>query len=401
MPCSRCGDVLEIPLPIPFERGNLRASFRDRLTSFHTIDRSGVWRFRELLPRFADGDIVSLGEGNTPELDAPRTAQWAGFDRLRVKHLGYNPTGSYKDAGMTVAVTRARTIGAPVLTCASTGNTSASLAVYAARAGLRAVVLLPAEHVTQSKLAQAVDAGAIVLAVKGDFDAAMRAARGLASRGLVYLVNSLNPFRREGQKTVAFELLEQRQWRAPDWVIVPGGNLGHCVSLAKGFAEARALGFTDRMPRLAVAQAADAAPFVQAWSSKSPLQPMQARTFATAIQIGNPVSWRPALRALAAMDGVAVAVSDQQIAEARAVLARDGLGCEPASAASVACASLLRSKGVIAKNADTVAILTGSSLKDVGHIVDYHADPRNRFANAVREIDDDSALERVMVEVCA
>ncbi len=400
VPCASCGDVVNVTyereLTLPRDA---RAVFRSRLTSHALHERSGVWRFRELLPPVSDSQIVALQEGNTPELPAERSAAWSGLKGLVVKNLGCNPTGSYKDAGMTVAVTRARAVGANVLACASTGNTSASLAVYAARAGLPAVVLLPAGHVPTSKLAQALDAGAIAFAVDGDFDVAMQAARELALRGAVYLVNSLNPFRREGQKTVAFELLEARGWHAPDWVIVPGGNLGHCVALAQGFAQAQALGLAERVPRIAVVQAAGAAPFVRAWQQNEPLVPVHATTFATAIKIGNPVSWRPALRALHATGGTAIAIEDDQIAEARAVLARDGLACEPASAATLAGASALRERGTIDEAADVVALLTGSSLKDVASIERYHGDPSKALANPLRRVAGDTAsLERAIAK---
>ncbi len=396
--CEACGDTLDVVLERGFAAGvDPREQFRWRLASYLPHERSGVWRFRELLPQFDEPDIVSLGEGNAPEFIGGRPSAWSEIGNLSIKHLGYHPTGSYKDAGMTVAVSRAKAVKASLVACASTGNTSASLATYAARAGLNAVVLLPSAHVTESKLAQAIDAGATVLSIEGDFDDAMRAARQLASRGLVYLVNSLNPFRREGQKTTAFEILEERGWRAPGWVVVPGGNLGHCVSLGKGFAEAYQAGLADRLPRIAVAQAEGAAPFVTAWQSRAELQPVVANTFATAIRIGNPVSWRAGLRVLDQTQGAAVAVSDAQIAEARAVLARDGLACEPASAAALAGASALRARGEIAGDDEVVVILTGSSLKDVASITKYHADPSRTFANPLRRVGSDIAsLERAI-----
>lgn len=401
--CEQCGDTLEVTFERRFSpASDPREQFRWRLASYVPHERSGVWRFRELLPEFDAAQIVSLGEGNAPEFSARGTSAWSGLENLWIKHLGYNPTGSYKDAGMSVAVTRARAASARMVACASTGNTSASLATYAARAGMQAVVILPAAHVTDSKLAQAIDAGALTLTIQGDFDAAMRAVRELAHRGLVYLVNSLNPFRREGQKTVAFEILESRGWRAPDWIVLPGGNLGHCVSLAKGFSEAFEVGFADRMPRIALVQADGAAPFVRAWETHLPLEPVKAETFATAIRIGNPVSWRAALRALDATQGIAVAVSDAKIAEARAVLARDGLGCEPASAAALAGAAELRARNVIASGAEIVVVLTGDSLKDTAAITRYHNDGSARFANPVRPVKGDIAsLERAIDGVVA
>ncbi|MGZ3520945.1 MAG: threonine synthase [Vulcanimicrobiaceae bacterium] len=397
--CTQCGDVLEVRYERDFAVGpQTRERFRSRLSSFDVRDRSGVWRFRELLPEFAQTDIVSLGEGNAPEFGSPFASAWSGVPNLRVKHLGYNPTGSYKDAGMTAAVSRANAVRAPILACASTGNTSASLAVYAARAGMRAAVLLPADFVTTSKLSQAIDAGAAVITIDGDFDVAMTAVRRLADRKLVYLVNSLNPFRREGQKTVAFEILEQRGWAAPDWVVLPGGNLGHCVSLGKGFQEAFTLGFVDRLPKIAVVQAGGAAPFVTAWLRREPLRAVRAQTFASAINIGNPVSWRSAIRVLDALRGTAVAVSDARIAEARAVLARDGLGCEPASAASLAGICELRARGDIAPDDDVVALLTGDSLKDVEHVIEYHRDGVRPSANRLCKADATVAALELAIE---
>lgn len=385
--CEHCRDVLDVA-PIDCQRtGPLdTARFQYRRLSHSVNERSGVWRFRELLPPFPLDAIVSLGEGNTPELRASGAAKWSGASNLWVKHLGYNPTGSYKDAGMTVAVSAAKRSGAQVVACASTGNTSASLATYAARAGLKAAVLLPDADVAQAKIAQTIDAGANVFRVAGNFDDAMAAVKSLALEGLVYLVNSINPFRREGQKTVAFEILEAREWRAPDWVVLPGGNLGNASALGKGFSEALALGLCDRLPRIAVVQASGASPFVSAWQRQGDLEPVAPQTIATAIKIGNPVSWRAAYRVLAKTCGTAIAVDDQSIAEARAVLARDGLGCEPASAASLAGVAALRARGDIAPDAEVVALLTGSNLKDVDHILKYHSSADEKLKNAPRTL---------------
>ncbi|MDE2573469.1 MAG: threonine synthase, partial [bacterium] len=346
---------------------------RDRSGANAAIDRSGVWRFRELLPHIDEARIVSLDENEIPLQDAPRSAAWGGLDRLAAYHCGRNPSGSFKDAGMTVAVSFAAARGSSAALCASTGNTSASMAAYAARAGIKAFVLAPAGGVSQAKVSQTLAYGARVLTIDGDFDDALRLARevGAASRE-VALVNSVDPYRVEGQKCVAFAILEQRGWRAPEWVVLPGGNLGNVSALGKGFREALALGLCDRLPRLCVVQAAGAAPFARAWEQGGELEPVRAQTVASAIRIGDPVSWRKARRELQACDGLALAVSDEEILEARRVIGSDGLGCEPASAASLAGVRALRARGVMPAGADVVCIFTGHVLKD-SSIAELHA----------------------------
>ena len=363
--CPRCGGLLEFTAPHGIGRDALVQILRDRSGGSNAVDRSGVWRFRELLPHLDEERIVSLDENEIPLQDAPRCAAWSGVDRMNVYHCGRNPSGSFKDAGMTVAVSFAAARGSRAALCASTGNTSAAMAAYAARAGMGAFVLAPAGGVSQAKIAQTLAYGAHVLTIEGDFDDALRLARavGAASRE-VALVNSIDPYRIEGQKCVAFAMLEQRHWRAPDWVVLPGGNLGNVSALGKGFREALALGLSDRLPRLCVVQAAGAAPFAQAWESGMELEPVKAQTVASAIRIGNPVSWRKARRELRACGGLALAVSDEHILEARRAVGSDGLGCEPASAASVAGVRELRRRGVMRADEDVVCILTGHVLKD-------------------------------------
>ena len=231
------------------------------LTSGELRDRSGVWRFREVLPFVPDVDPVSLNEGNTPLYKAPRSAAYCEIDSLQLKHQGLNPTGSFKDTGMTVAVTQACVLGARLVACASTGNTAASLAAYAARAELACAIMVPAGQVSHAKLAQSLDYGAKVLEIEGNFDSCMREIRELSEDGSLYLVNSINPFRIEGQKTVAFELAEQLGWQVPDHLVVPGGNLGNSSAFGKGFRELLALDLIERMPRISVIQAVGAAPF--------------------------------------------------------------------------------------------------------------------------------------------
>jgi threonine synthase len=373
--CAVCGGLLEVAYDgTPGDPEELKRAFRERRCSDEAVDRSGVWRFRELIP-FADADdIVTLGEGNTPLWNAPASARWAGMERLAVKHQGMNPTGSFKDNGMTAGVTQAARLGATVVACASTGNTSASMAAYAARAGMRAAVFVPDGQIALGKLSQALDYGATTLAIAGDFDAALALVRRLAEEEPVYLLNSVNPFRIEGQKTIAAELCEQRGWRVPDRVVVPGGNLGNVSALAKGFVELRRWGFVDRLPRLTVVQAEGAAPFARMWAEGAErLEPVEhAETRATAIKIGAPVSWPKALAGLRECGGEALAVTEAEIADAKAVIGRDGLGCEPASAATVAGLRRLVADRRAAPDEDVVCVLTGHLLKDPDYTVEYH-----------------------------
>ncbi|HKP10938.1 MAG TPA: threonine synthase, partial [Blastocatellia bacterium] len=314
-------------------------------------------------------------EGNTPLYSAPRSAAYAGLERLRFKHQGMNPTGSFKDNGMTTGVTQAVGLGATAVACASTGNTSASMAAYAARAGLRALVFIPAGQVAYGKLSQALEYGATVVEIEGNFDDAMRVVREIAEETDIYLLNSINPFRLEGQKAIAIELVEQCAWRPPDWVVLPGGNLGNSSAFGKAIDELIQLGFISRAPRLAIIQAEGASPFYELFASadRSAFQ-AQARpaTLATAIRIGNPVSWKKALRAVRQTGGVVERVSEQELADAKAVIGRDGIGCEPASAATLAGIKKLVAAGVMKATDDVAAVLTGNLLKDPTYTVAYH-----------------------------
>jgi len=354
----------------------LKQEFRKRKTSQAPIDRSGVWRFRELLPFVADPkQVVTLAEGNTPIYDAHRSAEYAGLDELRFKHQGLNPSGSFKDNGMTTGVTQAVALGAAAVACASTGNTSASMAAYAARAGIHAFVFIPADQVAYGKLSQSLEYGAKVIEIEGNFDDAMRLVRELAGETDLYLLNSINPFRLEGQKSIVIEMMEQCDWQAPDWIVLPGGNLGNTSAFGKALQEMHNLGFIDQMPRLAVIQAAGAAPFYELFTAadKSKLQPIEhPQTLATAIRIGNPVSWKKALRALQWTDGIVERVSEAEIADAKAVIGADGIGCEPASAATLAGIRRLAASGVINSSSNVIAVLTGNLLKDPSYTVGYH-----------------------------
>jgi threonine synthase len=385
--CTDCGDLLAFELGAgAVDAKTVESTARARRASLDPRDRSGVWRFRELLPPVDLDAITTLREGDVPLLDAPRGAAFAGVDRLAYLHLGLNPTASFKDAGMTVAISHARERGARVAVCASTGNTAASMAAYAARAGMSAVVLAPVDAISAAKVAQTLDYGAHVVGVAGDFDDALRAVRAL-DPATVAVVNSVNPYRIEGQKTAALVLLEQRAWHAPDWVILPGGNLGNSSALGKGFREARAIGLAERVPRLAVVQAAGAAPFVRAWRENAELVAVRAETEATAIRIGSPASWKKARAEVRASAGTVLDVTDAEIADARAVIGRDGVGCEPASAASLAGLRALVAEGTVPQDADVVCVLTGHVLKDGAYAARYHASDAPHANAIVRGID--------------
>jgi threonine synthase len=401
--CSRCGDLLEIERREPLRQSveELRAVWLERRKSGDVRDRSGVWRFREFLPFGSDDAVVSLGEGNTPLYDAPRSADYCGLTSLRLKHQGNNPTGSFKDTGMTVAVTQALKLGMRLVACASTGNTAASLAAYAARTRMRCAILVPEGQVSDAKLAQALDYGAQVLEIEGNFDVCMRVIQELAEQSSLYLVNSINPFRIEGQKTVAFELAEQLDWNVPDHLVVPGGNLGNSSALGKGFRELFSHGFTRKQPRISVIQAEGAAPFARFAARDGEAEfvgEKKPHTLATAIKIGAPVSWKKAWRAVRETGGHVITVSEQEIADAKATIGRDGVGCEPASATTVAGIRKLVSDGVIGKDESVVAVLTGHVLKDTDYVIKYHNQTlvasdgvsdqpiRGTFANAIRRV---------------
>ena len=370
--CPKCGELLEAVIdPLQADTKALKAGWLERRTSYSLQDASGVWRFRELLPQSYGGHtLVTLCEGNTPLVRAQRTGEWAGVGNLWFKHLGWNPTGSFKDLGMTAGMTEAKFAGAKIVACASTGNTAASLAAYAARAGITGRVYLPAGQASNNKLAQALDFGAEIVQIEGSFDDALETLLGTNDPDL-YFLNSINPFRVEGQKTAIFELLEQFGWRAPDYLIVPGGNLGNSSAFGKAFRELKEFGFIERAPKIIVVQARGANPFARMWSNrKTELTPIDhPETAATAIRIGNPRSWKKALDAVQATGGLVMDVSDEEIGEAKARIGRDGIGCEPASATTLAGLYKLVRTGSVERDATFAAILTGHVLKDTDYII--------------------------------
>jgi len=395
--CPKCANLLDVTyewdrLPVP---GSLSEFERRWANKRDPADFSGVWRFRELLPFAPPEQLVTIGEGQTLLFKSPGLAHYVGVhpSKFHLQHEGLNPSGSFKDNGMAAAFTHGRLVGAKLAACASTGNTSASLALFASATGLmRAVVFVGKGRIAFGKLSQALDAGARTVQILGDFDDAMKRVEEVCARTKLYLVNSLNPFRLEGQKTVMYRVLEGLGWQVPDWVVVPGGNLGNSSAFGKAFAELHQLGLIPRIPRLAVINSTGADTFYQlvekqrlSWNQgqvddglidgfygELDRQGRRARTVASAIEINRPVNLKKALRALEVCDGVVRAVTDEEILEAKARIGGGGIGCEPASAASVAGARRLREEGLISPGDRVVAILTGHVLKDPRVVVDYH-----------------------------
>lgn len=401
--CPDCGGLLELHHASPHDTASLRDRFASRRCAPTGVDASGVWRYRELvLPSAVPNEIVTHPEGNTPLLSRAAVARWARVDDLLLKHEGHNPTGSFKDRGMTVAMTQAVRTHATGVACASTGNTSASLAAYAAHAGVPALVFVPAGHVALGKLTQTIAYGALTLLVRGNFDVCLSLARQASAELGLHLLNSINPFRLEGQKTIVFELLDQLGWAAPDWIVLPAGNLGNTSAFGKALREARELGLISRVPRLVAVQAAGANPFEegfrQGFAQRVEMDP---ETIATAIRIGAPASWDRAVRSIRETNGIVTSVPDAAILEAKAVIDAAGVGCEPASAASVAGVRELRRSGEIGESERVVAVLTGHLLKDPGAITHFHNEvhPRPELANRPVEIEAElSEVERALRE---
>ncbi|MDP9359966.1 MAG: threonine synthase [Acidobacteriota bacterium] len=354
-----CGDLLNVER----DRGMMpdRSIFDARLSSRRTIDQSGVWRFREVVLNGDESDIVTHPEGGT------RLYERGG---IYFKHEGENPTGSFKDRGMTVAITQAKRLGARAVACASTGNTSASLAAYAAQAGIRAVVFIPAGKVATGKLAQTLAYGATALHVRGDFDAAMKLVREACDRLGIYLLNSINPFRIEGQKTIVWELLQDLGWDAPDWIVVPAGNLGNTSAFGKALREAYDACWITTMPRLASIQASGANPFYRSYREAfAKRYRITAETIASAIRIGDPVSHTKAVIAIQLTNGVVEEVTDEELMRAKGEIDEMGIGCEPASATTLAGVQKLRAAGIMREGERIVCVLTGHLLKDADAIL--------------------------------
>ena len=408
--CEACGGLLDVKHDFgSLRKAITRSLFDGRLGTLASPYNSGVWRFKELIyPGIDDGSIVSRMEGNTNLYVLPRVAAFAGVDTLFLKHEGENPTGSFKDRGMTTGVTQAIILGMDRVACASTGNTSASMASYAARADMQGIIFLQNQEIALGKLAQGIAFGATCLQINADFDRNMELVRLVSEKLGIYLLNSVNPFRLEGQKSIMFEALQQMSWDVPDWIVVPGGNLGNSSAFGKGLLEMYEVGLIDRLPRLAIVQAEGANPLYRYFSGGyRKFQPVKAQTIASAIKIGNPVNLQKAIRALEWTSGVVEEVSDQQIMDAKAVVDGVGIGCEPASACSVAGTKKLVERGIIKKGETVLGVLTGHMLKDPEATIGYHADQLNglapQFRNRMLQAEDDldqivSILDRSAVQ---
>lgn len=373
--CSHCGNLLESVLDTAsLDPVALKQAWLQRRRTQVPVDQSGVWRFREMLPAFPQESVITIREGNTPLYDLPRCARIAKVERLLAKHQGMNPTGSFKDTGMTVAASVARAEGFRWVACASTGNTSASMAAYASRGDLHALVLIPEGKVSWGKLSQALDYGALTCQLKTDFDGCMRVLNEVVQRMPVYLLNSVNPYRIEGQKNAAIELMEQLNWQVPDHVIVPGGNLGNSSALGKAFLEMHQIRLISSLPKISIIQAEGANPLVRSIRENGgrELHAVKAETAASAIRIGNPASWKKAVRVLETTGGTVEQVSEVEIALAKAEIGADGIGCEPASAVTLAGLKKLTQQGFVKSNESVVLILTGHLLKDPEFTLKFH-----------------------------
>ncbi len=403
--CPVCGDLVDVVyqwdrLPVPNRLEDFEANWARR---YDPLSFSGVWRFRDLLPFAPPEQVVTIGEGQTLLQRSLKVGEYVGLGAgsLWLQYEGMNPSGSFKDNGMTAAFTHARMVSARRVACASTGNTSAALAVYcsATDLGFRAIIFVGSGKIAYGKLAQALDHGALTVQIMGDFDDAMQRVREVASRLGIYLMNSVNPFRLEGQKTIIYRILEGLRWQVPDWIVVPGGNLGNSSAFGKALIELKYLGLITQVPRLAVVNAAGARTLDELvvhrelnWRNGLPEQgtvdtyydeldrdKIKASTIASAIEINRPVNLKKCLRALDFCDGVVTTVNDQEIMDAKARVGAGGLGCEPASAASVAGAKRLRDQGVIAPSDRVVCVLTGHQLKDPTATVAYHSTDQAQF----------------------
>ena len=400
--CRKCGWLLDTAyewdrIAVPRKLGAFEKKWATRGNPLHF---SGVWRFKELLDFAPDDMVVTIGEGQTLLRHEPDAAQYTGIKDIRLQYEGLNPSGSFKDNGMTAGFTHARMAGAKKVACASTGNTSASLAAFASASAaanggrkLEAVVFVGSGRIAMGKLAQSLDYGARTIQIKGYFDDAMRRVQEVCTSQGIYLLNSVNPFRLEGQKAIMYRVLEMLHWEVPDWIVAPGGNLGNNSAFGKAFRELYDLGLVKRLPRLAVVNAAGANTLcrlfnekkvrwnggnydratVDAFYKQMDAEHRDAHTIASAIEINRPVNLTKCLRALEGLNGVVTEVDDQEILDAKAIVGRGGIGCEPASAASVAGARKLVAAGVIGRGERVVCIITGHQLKAPNTTVDYHS----------------------------
>ncbi|OKY78381.1 MAG: Threonine synthase and cysteate synthase ThrC [Candidatus Methanohalarchaeum thermophilum] len=378
--CPDCGSLLEVKYDFDEIRGKTREEVLDR-------SEEGVWRYKEFMPCNKE---VSVAEGNTPLYETDQLADWVGVKSLYIKNEGSNPTGSFKDRGMTAGVSKAIELGLKNVGCASTGNTSAALSIFAAKADINSVVLLPAGKVAMGKVAQAIMHGAKVISIKDNFDKALELIQEVSERENVYLLNSINPVRLEGQKTIGYEIIEQLNWNVPDSIFLPVGNAGNISAIFKGLREWRNLGLIDKIPKMVGIQSEGSKPFVDAIKNEKETieQEMNPETLATAIRIGKPVNGPKALEAARETNGTAESVSDEEIVEAQKKLARlEGIGVEPASASSVAGLKKLVEKGKIGKEEEIVCVTTGHLLKDPEEVADVCKKPIEVEPNLDKIID--------------
>jgi len=411
--CPQCGELLdiqynwdEVEVPDNLSFFGRRWANRDK-----ALDLSGVWRFRELLNFCEDKHKVTIGEGQTILQQNDSVGKYAGIKpgRLYLEYEGLNPSGSFKDNGMTAAFSHARMVGAKACVCASTGNTSASMSLYAHHCVLKSTVFIGSGRIAFGKLSQAMDYGAQTIQIRGDFDDCMKQVQNVCKELGMYLVNSLNPFRLEGQKTIMYRILEQMGWEVPDWIVVPGGNLGNSSAFGKAFYELKELGLIRRLPRMAIINATGADTLTDIVNNKKLVwnggrvdqkiiddyyADLTARNFsphtcASAIEISRPVNLKKCLRSIDICDGVVRAVTDDEICDAKAMVGKFGLGCEPASAASIAGLKQLREEGIIGADERVACVLTGHPLKDPNVTVNYHKEKQGRFSNPPCEVEND------------
>ncbi|OXM84199.1 threonine synthase [Paenibacillus rigui] len=375
----KCGGLLEVVRPWKgIDSEKLKQLWDNRLSERMTVYASGVWRYKELIyPELPEPYITTKYEGNTGLYPTETIARYTGVRQLLLKAQSENPSGSFKDNGMTVAVSHGRSLGYERFTCTSTGNTSSSLAMYAALAGCTSVVYLPGNHISASKVRQTAAYGAELILFNGTYDDGIRFSRQYSEPLGQYVCNSMNPFRIEGQKSIVYEMAHQLRWELPDWIVVPGGALSNATALGKGLLELKQLGFIQKLPRVAVIQAEGASPFHRMVSlgDTSLIPEPQPMTIASALNIGNPPSWRKALHyIIGQLQGVTASVTDEEIMEAKGLIDRCGIGCEPASAAPVAGLKQLVRDGVVHPEETAACILTGHLLKDT-EVIPYSYSP--------------------------
>jgi threonine synthase len=411
--CPDCGNLLDVwynwdKIQVPKKLNDFAKRWANRNQK---LDFSGIWRFRELLNFCEDKYKVTIGEGQTILQQNCAVAQYVQMkpDCLYLQYEGLNPSGSFKDNGMSAAFSHATMVGAQSCACASTGNTSASMALYAHSCGLKSTVFIGSGRIAFGKLSQAMDYGAQTIQIQGDFDDCMRQVQAVCSQLGFYLLNSLNPFRLEGQKTIMYRIIEGLNWDVPDWIIVPGGNLGNSSSFGKSFMELKQLGLIKKIPRMAIINATGANTLTELVNDKGLLwnesnvnqkiiddyyadltaKNFSPHTCASAIEISRPVNLKKCLRAIDVCKGIVMAVTDEEICDAKAIVGKYGLACEPASAATIAGLKHLIADGVVGKDERVACVLTGHPLKDPNVTVNYHKEKQGKFSNPPLEVPND------------